>query len=372
MQKVLVAEIGTMTTKNPLLLGQGLSTTKVLDGDIEIGLRQAVTNLENEIGPVGSLGEIPFYVTISLPTQSAVQEVSELVQLKLNIGASVGESTSFAAKDSYQERAARQNHPPEAFVTEVEIGTPTYRSGSLGIDEQYILDAPGMREISQIINGRILLTPGAIMQAAHLISEEVGDVLVIDVGSVSTDVYSVTLGTGKDQNSNLKSEPLALRTVEKDLGVFSNALTLVKLIGENVIELHHGQGWEKLLKSKPESSEEMALCAELTAAAVSIALQRHIGRLFNDNVSANVTGVEGRDLTQIRWIVGTGEVLTRQTNGLKIMRESIKGVEDAMISQEGIALLLDKDCLMASLGVLTTTFRQGVWQLLRESFGVEN
>ena len=38
--------------------------------------------------------------------------ISELVQLKLNIGASVGDSTP----------------------TEVEIGTPTYRSGSLGID----------------------------------------------------------------------------------------------------------------------------------------------------------------------------------------------------------------------------------------------
>jgi len=41
-----------------------------------------------------------------------VEEISELVQLKLNIENSVGESTP----------------------TEVEIGTPTYRSGSLGID----------------------------------------------------------------------------------------------------------------------------------------------------------------------------------------------------------------------------------------------
>ena len=39
--------------------------------------------------------------------------LSELVQLKLNIEASVGESTP----------------------TEVEIGTPTYRSGCLGIDK---------------------------------------------------------------------------------------------------------------------------------------------------------------------------------------------------------------------------------------------
>jgi len=34
------------------------------------------------------------------------------------------ESTSFAAKDSYQERAARQNPPPEAFVTEAEYEGP--------------------------------------------------------------------------------------------------------------------------------------------------------------------------------------------------------------------------------------------------------
>lgn len=325
MQKVLVAEIGSETTvlnafgdldtENPRLLGQGLSPTTVIDGDIRIGLRLAVTDLEKDIGPVGSLGEIPFYATISLPTRSDVKEVNG----------------------------------------------------------QSILDAPGMQEILQIVNGRILPTPGAIMQAAQLIYEEVGDVLVLHVGGASTDVYSVTLGTDKHQKSNLKSEPLAQRTVEEDLGVFINALTLVKLIGENRIKEHHGQEWEKLLKSRPETPEEMALRAELTAAAVTIALQRHIGRSCNYyRTSGKVTSVEGRDLTRIRWIVGTGAALTQQPNGLEIMRESIKGMADALFSLEGIAMLLDKDCIMESLGVLTTTFRQGAWQLLRESFGVEN
>lgn len=321
MQKILVAEIGSETTvvnafgdldtENPRLLGQGLSPTTVLSGDVGIGLRLAVTDLEKDIGPVGSLSEIPFYTTSSLPTRDAVQEVNG----------------------------------------------------------QYILDAPGMQGILRIIDGRILPTPGAIMQAAQLIYEEVGDVLVLDVGGASTDVYSVTLGTDKHQ----KSEPLAQRTVEEDLGVWINAFTLVKLIGENRIKEHHGQGWEKLLKSRPETPEEMALSAELTAAAVTIALQRHIGRSGNyKGISGEATSVEGRDLTRIRWIVGTGEVLTQLPNGLKIMSESIKGMADALFPQEGIAMLLDKDCIMASLGALTTTFRHGAWQLLRESFGVEN
>jgi len=47
-------------------------------------------------------------------------------------------------------------------------------------------------------------------------------------------------------------------------------------------------------------------------------------------------------------------------------------VVNAFGDLEGIAVLLDRDCIMASVGVLTTTFRLGAWQLLRESLGVEN
>src|SRR5680860_1537015 len=64
---------------------------------------------------------------------------SELVQLKLNIESSVGESTP----------------------TEVEIGTPTYRSGSLGIDkccyQDQLVDRPAFSLteicIKQLIHG---------------------------------------------------------------------------------------------------------------------------------------------------------------------------------------------------------------------------
>ena len=207
------------------------------------------------------------------------------------------------------------------------------------------------------------------MQAAQLIHEEVGDVLVIDVRGASTDVYSVALSLDKHQKSNLMSQ----LTVEEDLGVFSNALVLVKLIGENRIVEHHGQGWKKRLNSKPKTPEEIALIAELTASAITIALQRHIGQSCNYNgANDNITSVKGWDSSRIRWIVGTGVVLTQLPNGLEIMRESIKGIADALFPQEGIAILLDRDNIMASLGILTTTFRQGAWQLLRESFGVEN
>ncbi|HUX47242.1 MAG TPA: glutamate mutase L, partial [Desulfosporosinus sp.] len=59
-------------------------------------------------------------------------------------------------------------------------------------------------------------------------------------------------------------------------------------------------------------------------------------------------------------------------NGLKMMRESLQQAGDALLPKQGVALMLDSDYIMASLGVLATTFRVGAWQLMRQSLGVEN
>ena len=232
--------------------------------------------------------------------------------------------------------------------------TPFYITSSLPIRST-------IQEDVLVFNGEILTASEAIMQAAQLIYEEVGDVLVLNVGGASTNVYSVT------------SELSAQRTFEEGLGVITNAPALAKLIGEDIIKEHHGQGWKNHLNYRPQTPEEMALGAELAAAAISIALRQHCELFRNYNVvRGKVSSVEGHNLLQIRWIVGTGEVLTQLPNGLDIIRESIKEMESALFPLEGTAMLLDKDCIMPSLGVLAPTFREGAWQLLRESFGVEN
>ena len=56
---VLIAEIGSTTTvvnafnnvnKDPVFLGQGLAPTTVSDGDVTIGLKDAVKDLESNLG----------------------------------------------------------------------------------------------------------------------------------------------------------------------------------------------------------------------------------------------------------------------------------------------------------------------------------
>lgn len=310
MQKVLVAEIsnestilnafGNLDTENPLLLGQGIFPSTVVEGDEAIALKSAIADLENDIGPIGSFREIPFFVASSGSSLQAVQEISR-------------------------------------------------RYGT---------------------NARIFSYSEAIIQATRMIYEEVGDALVLDVRGASTNVYSVTSSTDK-HTSNQKFQSLVKETLAEDLGVFTNPLALVKLIGEGGFLERHGQEWAKLLKPWPEKPEEMALSAELTAAAVSIALKRHIGR---NSLGSNdeVTILDELDLRQVRWIVGTGQALTQLPNNLEIMRESIKGIGEALVPYKGIPVLIDKECIMAALGGVSTSFRRGAWQLLRESFGVEN
>ncbi|AET69015.1 hypothetical protein Desor_3532 [Desulfosporosinus orientis DSM 765] len=254
MLKVLVAEIcseitvvnafGNLNSENPKLLGQGTFPTTVQEGDISLGVKQAMADLEKEIGPWGSITDMPFYAVYPIQFEG------------LN---------------------------------------------SKGIASNYF-------------NEGILPASEAMMIAVQLIYEEVGDVLVLKLEEESITVYSVT----------------------------SNSLPLVE---------SHSTNRNKHIKTKPETSEEIALRAELTAEALKAAVKSYCELSIH-----------------FRWIVGTGSSLTELPNGLQILTESVKGIE----SQGETAILLDRDCLMTSLGALTANYRQGAWQLLRESMGVEN
>ena len=453
MKKVLVAEIGSTTTvvnafgdldtAEPRLLGQGVSPTTVLDGDVGIGLRRAVTDLERTVGPVGSLSDVPFYATSSAAgglkmtvhglvpdmTARAAREAAlgagavlryqtagelveedweEILRIRPNImllagGVDHGDrrivlenakklaawfsqvpwripiiyAGNVAATAGVQKALAQANLEvrvvPNVYPEIDQLNIEPTRRAIQEVFEQHITEAPGMQGIRGIVNGRIMPTPGAVMQAARLIYDEVGDVLVFDVGGATTDVHSVTLGSEENQKLALGPEPLAKRTVEGDLGVYVNAEILVELLGKERIIKHHGLDWTRYLKPVPETPEEMALSAELSAEALRIALLRHSGRYRHYyGTSGRVTRVDGRDLTRIRWIVGTGGALTRLPNGLEMMRKGFQQAGDALLPKQGVVLLLDADYIMASLGVLTTTYHQGAWQLLRQSLGVEN
>ena len=92
--------------------------------------------------------------------------------------------------------------------------------------EKHIIHSPGMEKIHEMVDSTIMPTPGAVMQAAKIAYEDLGDLIVFDVGGATTDLHSVTEGSPAIQMIMMYPEPVAKRTVEGDLGSMSIAIIL--------------------------------------------------------------------------------------------------------------------------------------------------
>lgn len=245
--------------------------------------------------------------------------------------------------------------------------------------EEHIIHAPGMGKVREMVKGPIMPTPGAVMLSAKLLKEELGDVLVLDVGGATTDVHSVTEGSDEVNRILVSPEPISKRTVEGDLGVYINMKNIVDRIGidnlSNKLDISTEELSNLVEKHKPipVSDIEKRFIEELTLEATITAVKRHAGKLRDlYGPNGKKTIAEGKDLTNIRYIVGTGGALTRLPNRGKIMRSialSNKGNE--LLPTKEAQILVDNNYIMASLGVLSEKYPEAATKLLKTSLGIE-
>ena len=247
--------------------------------------------------------------------------------------------------------------------------------------EDHITHAPGMEHVREMVNGPIIPTPGAVMECTKLLYDCIGDVMTIDVGGATTDVHAVTEDSDAVARILTAPEPKAKRTVEGDLGVYVNRMKVIESIGEEKLrqecqeDLHIDL--DETLKSYvaiPKTEDEFKLVERLTKEATLRAVERHAGQIrYVYGPSGRQTLAEGKDLTQVKYIVGTGGALTRLPHRVEIMKMIPKGNETGMklYPSEAVKILMDNDYIMASLGVLSKTHRQGAIKLLAKSLGME-
>ncbi|HEX3015355.1 MAG TPA: glutamate mutase L, partial [Desulfobacteria bacterium] len=124
------------------------------------------------------------------------------------------------------------------------------------------------------------------------------------------------------------------------------------------------------IRPVPESVLEFTLSRELTAKAVETAVKRHAGKLVNGDGGKAVYAV-GKDLTAVKWVIGTGGALTRLPGGTEIMASVTGEKKNALIPRQGAAVLLDNYYVFAALGVLAALHPTGAAYLMRESMGIE-
>lgn len=243
--------------------------------------------------------------------------------------------------------------------------------------EEHIIKAPGMEHIRDMVTGSIMPTPGAVMEAVQLIYNEIGDVVAVDIGGATTDVHSVTGGSEEIGILMTSPEPFAKRTVEGDLGLYVNAKNLIERIGESALQNELGIDMEAVMANYlpiPKTEGQFKLTERLCTEAGLVALERHAGALrYIYTPSGRKTVAEGKDLTAVKTIIGTGGALTRLPHREQLLRALADCNATGMMlypKPSKIRLLFDDDYIMASLGVMSKHYPEAALKLMKRSLNI--
>lgn len=240
--------------------------------------------------------------------------------------------------------------------------------------ERHIVEAPGMAHVKDMVSGAILPTPGAVMEAAMLLYQALGDLLVLDIGGATTDVHSVSEGSDEIAQILIAPEPVNKRTVEGDLGLYLNAQRLVEILGADTLARELGIDVQAVLsdyRAIPVTPEQLRLTERLCLEAGRVAIARHAGRLRHMYMpEGRKTVAEGKDCSRVTHIIGTGGALTRLPGREALLRQ----IADLNVAGQMLfpkphetKLLFDKHYIMASLGVLSREYPTAALMLMKES-----
>ena len=152
-------------------------------------------------------------------------------------------------------------------------------------------------------------TPDAVLRGVEVLAEVVGgDVLVIDIGGATTDVYSVITPQGEDATirRDVVGQLWHARTVEADLGMRWSAEGIVEAASRERIPLSDKTiAYAVRAVADPShlasSDEDWAAERELATAAATIAVRRH-GRPAHPSEAP-------RPLADVTLVLGSGGVL---------------------------------------------------------------
>jgi len=230
-------------------------------------------------------------------------------------------------------------------------------------------------------------TPDAVLAGVEVLADGAsgtpgaGDVLVVDVGGATTDVYSVV--TPDPEESTVRREVVEVtwrgRTVEGDLGVRWSAGGVVdaavaeRLIEpDEVAELRVAADRRMADPAYVALGDDAASDVALTGLAATIAVRRHARPHVVTDVPGHEVRRGGRDLRQVALVVGSGGVLRHASPAVaQQMLEAVVGdLSGGWKVPENARLVVDTSYVLAPAGLLALTGRPGLAaHLLRSNLG---
>lgn len=235
-----------------------------------------------------------------------------------------------------------------------------------------IIEAKGIKKIENQISQVIQPTPSAVLDAAKLLADGyleedgLGEIVVVDIGGATTDLYSIC-GSTKRSDVIIQGleEPFAKRTVEGDLGMRYSAPGIVKSLTEreiNYINKEKGLDIVQEVKKRydnvkllPDNARDEFIDQFLAEMCAYRAMHRHCGRI-NEVLTpmGKVFNQVGKDLSDVNFVIGTGGVIIKSKHQYEILRQTTNILHNPTeLRPNDPEFLVDQEYIMAAMGLLS-------------------
>lgn len=250
---------------------------------------------------------------------------------------------------------------------------------------QRITDMKGFHEVKKKFDNEFVPTPKAVLSAGSLLSTGTekqagfGQLMIVDVGGATTDVYSM------NQNKSYcgakmtgLEEPFEKRSVEGDLGMreSSEGVLTNEYIDETAARV--GISTDEVKKSVakrmedhdflPDSETERKIDDCIAAIAIRTAARRHAGYVRESYTMKCNMFQFGKNLSEISTVIGTGGILVFNPNAAALLKEiEKKENDDNILLPEKVRTYIDTDYVLFAAGLLRETDEETAFAIMKNS-----
>jgi uncharacterized protein (TIGR01319 family) len=250
-----------------------------------------------------------------------------------------------------------------------------------------IIHAKGLSKATELLSDIMMPTPSAVMQAMQLLSEGcdgelgIGDLIAVDVGGATTDIYSMADGMPETMNTVYKGipEPFAKRTVEGDIGMRYSVRGILEAAGTDRVAQISGirsdrveelVGWlRENTSSVPDGNEELEkLDFALASMAIETAVARHAGTMEETYTMMGLTYVQsGKNLSKVKQIVVTGGSLIHTRRTAEIAKYALYSPAQPMsLRPKNASVWVDRTYILAAMGLISTRYPQQALRIMKK------
>lgn len=250
-----------------------------------------------------------------------------------------------------------------------------------------IIQAKGLSKASELLDDIMMPTPSAVLQAMELLScgcegeAGVGDLIAVDVGGATTDVYSMADGAPRQMNTVFKGipEPFSKRTVEGDIGMRYSIQGIADAVGlERIAQLAEltPKRTRELMNHLAENTDLVPgedpqlkrLDFALACGAVETAVARHAGTMEETYTLMGLTFVQsGKDLTHVKKIIVTGGSLIHTEHTDRIARfAQFSPAQPMSLRPRQADVWVDRTYILAAMGLLSSHYPQAALRIMKK------